>query len=112
MLKERIDDIAEGSFENEWPVMPVEPTDEDLDNPFLNSKRLWSIYSSQMSEYAAAMHRFKEKLKFIDSYEISSRARRRAYQSLNSEHASRTDQSNISESNVIDVTESENDSSE
>ena len=58
-----------------------------------------------MSDYATAMHRFKEKLKFIDSYEISSRARRSAYQSLNSEHASRTDESNVS-------TESENDSSE
>jgi hypothetical protein len=77
LLKERICNIVDGAYDNQFPDKPIEPSAEDLNCPFTDSKSLWERYKNQLAAYDNKMYNLKQKLQEIPWDDISARVARR-----------------------------------
>lgn len=73
LLKERICKIAEGAYDNYWPEKPVEPSGEDLNDLYVDSKLLWKRYQCQLKTYRSELADFKFQLQDIPWENINER---------------------------------------
>lgn len=81
LLKERICQIIDGVYNDYFPDMPIEPSGEDLNNPFIDSEMLWKRFRKMARKYHADLEKAKLKLQNISWNEIQERSDR--YASLN-----------------------------